>query len=109
MRWRWRGEIERLGGKVFENSPALSTGRFGASHLVATPRGKVSAHHLVICTGGYTRRLIPALRRAMLPIATYAMASEPTRRCWTAPSRRRCASATTGAPATITGAPLMAG
>jgi gamma-glutamylputrescine oxidase len=69
-------EIERLGGKVFENSPALSTGRFGASHLVATPRGKVSAHHLVICTGGYTGRLIPALRRAMLPIATYALASE---------------------------------
>jgi gamma-glutamylputrescine oxidase len=69
-------EIERLGGKVFENTPALSTGRFGASHLVATPRGKVSAHHLVICTGGYTGRLIPALRRAMLPIATYAMASE---------------------------------
>jgi len=70
-------EIERLGGKVFENSPALSTGRFGISHLVATPRGKVSAHHLVICTGGYTSRLIPALRRAMLPIATYAMASAP--------------------------------
>ena len=69
-------EIERLGGKVFENTPALSTGRFGASHLVATPRGKVSAHHLVICTGGYTGRLVPALRRAMLPIATYAMASE---------------------------------
>jgi glycine/D-amino acid oxidase-like deaminating enzyme len=69
-------EIERLGGKVFENSPALSTGRFGASHLVATPRGKVSAHNLVICTGGYTGRLIPELRHAMLPIATYAMASE---------------------------------
>jgi gamma-glutamylputrescine oxidase len=70
-------EIERLGGKVFENTPALSTGRFGASHLVATPRGKVSAHHLVVCTGGYTGRLVPALRRAMLPIATYAMASAP--------------------------------
>lgn len=69
-------EIEQLGGKVFENSPALSIGSFGASHLVATPRGKVSAHHLVICTGGYTGRLVPALRRAMLPIVTYAMASE---------------------------------
>jgi gamma-glutamylputrescine oxidase len=69
-------EIERLGGRVFENTPALSAGRFGASHLVATPRGKVSAHHLVLCTGGYTGRLMPALRRAMLPIATYAMASE---------------------------------
>jgi len=70
-------EIERLGGKVFENTPALSTGRFGTSHLIATPRGKVSAHHLVLCTGGYTGRLVPQLRRAMLPIATYAMASEP--------------------------------
>ena len=49
----------------------------GASHLVATPRGKASAHHLVICTGGYTGRLMPALRHAMLPIATYAMATEP--------------------------------
>jgi glycine/D-amino acid oxidase-like deaminating enzyme len=70
-------EIERLGGRVFENTPVLSTGRFGAAHMVATPRGKVSAHHLVLCTGGYTNRLVPALRRAMLPIATYAMASEP--------------------------------
>jgi glycine/D-amino acid oxidase-like deaminating enzyme len=70
-------EIERLGGQVFENTPALSTGRFGAAHLVSTPRGKLSARDLVICTGGYTGRLVPALRRAMLPIATYAMASEP--------------------------------
>jgi glycine/D-amino acid oxidase-like deaminating enzyme len=70
-------EIERLGGKLFENTPALSTGRFGAAHLVSTPRGRVNARELVICTGGYTGRLVPALRRAMLPIATYAMASEP--------------------------------
>jgi glycine/D-amino acid oxidase-like deaminating enzyme len=70
-------EIERLGGKVFENSPALSTARFGTSHMIATPRGKVSAHHVVLCTGGYTGRVVPELRHAMLPIATYAMASEP--------------------------------
>jgi glycine/D-amino acid oxidase-like deaminating enzyme len=68
-------EIERLGGQVFENTPALSTGRFGAAHLLSTPRGRLSARNLVICTGGYTGRLVPALRRAMLPIATYAMAS----------------------------------
>jgi len=70
-------ETERLGGRVFENTPALSTARFGTSHMIATPRGKISAHHLVLCTGGYTGRLVPELRRAMLPIATYAMASEP--------------------------------
>lgn len=70
-------EIERLGGKVFENTPALSVGRIGATRRVATPRGTVSAEHVVACTGGYTGRLLPALRRAMLPIATYAMASVP--------------------------------
>lgn len=70
-------EIERLGGRVFENTPALSFGRTGASHLIATPRGRVNARNVVIATGGYTSRLIPALRRAMLPIATYAMATEP--------------------------------
>jgi glycine/D-amino acid oxidase-like deaminating enzyme len=70
-------EIERLGGKVFENTPALSAGRRGGAHVVTTPRGRVRAQHLVVCTGGYTGRLVPALRRAMLPIATYAMASAP--------------------------------
>ncbi|MGH6891208.1 MAG: NAD(P)/FAD-dependent oxidoreductase [Dongiaceae bacterium] len=70
-------EIERLGGKIFENTPALSIGRSGAAHLIATPRGGINARNVVFCTGGYTGRLMPALRRAMLPIATYAMATEP--------------------------------
>jgi glycine/D-amino acid oxidase-like deaminating enzyme len=70
-------EIERLGGRIFENTPALSFGRAGAAHVVATPRGRLRAARVVLCTGGYTTRLIPALRRAMLPIATYAMATEP--------------------------------
>ena len=79
-RWRWRARSSGWAARCSRTRPALSTGRFGASHLVATPRGKVSAHNLVICTGGYTGRLIPQLRRAMLPIATYAMASEPNAR-----------------------------
>ncbi len=70
-------EIERLGGRIFENTPALSFGRAGSGHLIATPRGRIRAARVVLCTGGYTTRLIPALRRAMLPIATYAMATEP--------------------------------
>jgi gamma-glutamylputrescine oxidase len=70
-------EIERLGGRVLENTPALSFGRAGASHLIATPRGRINARNLVLATGGYTTRLIPDLRRAMLSIATYAMVTEP--------------------------------
>ena len=70
-------EIEKLGGQVFEDSPVEAVGRAGGAHLIGTSQGSVVARHVVFCAGGYTDRLVPALRNAMLPIATYAMASEP--------------------------------
>lgn len=69
--------IEGHRGHVCENTPALALHKVGASYRLMTPRGRVSARNVVICTGGYTGRLLPRLRRAMLPIATYAMATEP--------------------------------
>jgi glycine/D-amino acid oxidase-like deaminating enzyme len=69
--------IEQAGGEVYENCPALALHKVGAGYRVMTPRGRVSARHVVVCNGGYTGRLLPRLRRAMLPIATYAMATEP--------------------------------
>lgn len=71
------GAIEAKGGNVYENCPVLVLHRVGASYRLITPRGRVSARNVVVCTGGYTSRLMPRLRRAMLPIATYAMATEP--------------------------------
>ena len=71
-----RGTEER-GGAVYENCPALALHKVGHAYRLMTPRGRISARHVVICTGGYTGRLLPRLRRAMLPIATYAMATEP--------------------------------
>jgi glycine/D-amino acid oxidase-like deaminating enzyme len=70
-------EIQALGGSVFENCPALALHKVGAAYRVMTPRGRIGARNVVICSGGYTGRLLPRLRRAMLPIATYAMATEP--------------------------------
>jgi gamma-glutamylputrescine oxidase len=69
--------IEAKDGDVYENCPALAIHRTGGSYRLMTPRGKVNARNVVVCTGGYTTRLVPHLRRAMLPIATYAMATEP--------------------------------
>ena len=40
-------------------------------------RRRVEARTVVLATGGYTGALQPALRRAMLPIATYIMLTEP--------------------------------
>jgi gamma-glutamylputrescine oxidase len=72
--------VERGGGRVFENSRVTkvvdhrtSTGGYD----VHTARGVVHARHVVIAGGGYLRGLSAPLERAMLPIATYVMATEP--------------------------------
>ncbi len=70
-------EIERLGGQVFEGSPATALGREGAVHRVATPGGEVRAQEVVIASGGYTGALAPRLKRSYLPIATYVMLTKP--------------------------------
>ncbi len=69
-------EIERLGGKIFESSPATSTHLSTAQKVVSTDKGKVTARNVAITTGGYTSGLIGKLKRSYLPIATYVMLSE---------------------------------
>lgn len=70
-------EIERLGGTVFEQSPATEAHLAGPEKRVVTPGGEIRAERVVLTTGGYTDGLVPRLRRSMLPIATYVMLSEP--------------------------------
>ncbi|NRF68850.1 FAD-binding oxidoreductase [Aquincola sp. S2] len=65
------------GGRVHEHSPVRSIRRRGAVWRVRTAHGEVHARELVIAGGGYLRHLVPALERAMLPIATYVMVTEP--------------------------------
>jgi len=69
--------IERLGGRVFEDTPAIGVELAGASKTITTPQGRVEARRVVFATGGYTGALVPRLRRAVLPIATYMLMSEP--------------------------------
>jgi gamma-glutamylputrescine oxidase len=72
--------IEREGGRIHERSrvtrivpPRAPDG----GHEVHVDGGSVHARHVVIAGGGYLRGLSPPLERAMLPIATYVMATEP--------------------------------
>ena len=69
-------EVERLGGRLFEMSPAQAVTLDGPVKAVDTPHGRAEAPQIVVATGGYTGRLVPRMRRAMLPIATYVMISE---------------------------------
>jgi gamma-glutamylputrescine oxidase len=68
-------EIERLGGRIFEGSPAIGA-QLGAQKVIRTPQGQVTARRAVFATGGYAGPLIPRLKRGILPIATYMMLTE---------------------------------
>ena len=43
---------------------------------VITSRGNVSARHVVIATNGYTQRCAPALRRRVVPVNSFGIATE---------------------------------
>jgi len=69
-------EIERLGGHIFETSPAKGVDLAGAQKRVTTLNGEIRARNVVFTTGGYTGSLHGKLKRSFLPIATYVMVSE---------------------------------
>ncbi|WP_334160061.1 FAD-binding oxidoreductase [Achromobacter insolitus] len=70
-------ECARLGVRIHEDSPVTQAALDGAVKRLKTSHGQVDARSVVLATGGYTEGVVPALRRAMLPIATYIMLTEP--------------------------------
>lgn len=66
-----------LGVAVHEHSKVASMALEGHGWVVHTAGGAVRARDVVVCCGGYIERLYPRLGGAVLPIATYVMATEP--------------------------------
>ncbi|MGX1741490.1 NAD(P)/FAD-dependent oxidoreductase [Bosea sp. NPDC055353] len=69
-------EIVRLGGKIHEGSPVISCELDGAVKRLKTARATIEAEQVLFTTGGYTGDVLPALRRAYIPIATYVLLTE---------------------------------
>jgi gamma-glutamylputrescine oxidase len=65
------------GVSLHENSGALQVRREGSRWRVDTAHGSVLADQLVLACGGYLAGLNEAIDRAILPIATYVMVTEP--------------------------------
>jgi gamma-glutamylputrescine oxidase len=63
--------------RVHANSAVSAIERHQGRWRVRTPSGTVDADQVVIAGGGYVSGLVPALHRALLPIATYVAVSEP--------------------------------
>lgn len=65
------------GVRLHEHSPAIALERQGAGWRVRTPEGEVHAEQVVLACGGYLAGLRRDVDAGVLPIATYAMVTEP--------------------------------
>lgn len=62
---------------LYENSAVLSIGWHGGGWRAHTAGGQIDARRLVLACGGYLGGIYAPLERALLPIATYVMVTEP--------------------------------
>jgi gamma-glutamylputrescine oxidase len=65
------------GVRIHENSDVWRLRREGTRWRLSTAQGELLADHVVLACGGYLAGLQKQIDRAILPIATYVMATEP--------------------------------
>jgi glycine/D-amino acid oxidase-like deaminating enzyme len=73
--------VRRLGGRIFTRSAAVKLertgGDTGGEWRVHTPRGQVSAASAVLATNAYSGELVDALRRSVVAVPSFQVATEP--------------------------------
>jgi glycine/D-amino acid oxidase-like deaminating enzyme len=65
------------GVRVFEQSPVLSLRRSGRFWHLTTPTGTLRADRVVLATAAYTGDLWPGLKRVIMPVVSYQLATLP--------------------------------
>ena len=75
-----QGLLDRVrgaGALVAANTPVSDITRDGPGFTVTTPRGRIQARDVVVATNGYTGRSTPWLRRRLIPVGSFIIATEP--------------------------------
>lgn len=75
-----RGLLARAlaaGATVIERCAALGLQRERQGFAVETAQGVIRAREVIVATNGYTGKLTPWLRRRVIPIGSYIIATEP--------------------------------
>lgn len=67
---------QSAGASIVTRCPVLSIAKDGHMFKLATPRGSLQARDVVVATNGYTGALTPWLRRRVIPIGSYIIATE---------------------------------
>lgn len=74
-----QGLLDRVltaGARVLSHCPATALDSDGGALRIATPRGVIEARQVVVATNAYTGKLTPWLRRRLIPIGSYIIATE---------------------------------
>ena len=69
-------EIEKRGGRIFEQTAAAGADLEGVRKWVTTESGRVRAQDVVFCGSAFIGDGFPALARTILPVSTYMCATE---------------------------------
>jgi glycine/D-amino acid oxidase-like deaminating enzyme len=67
---------QAAGAAIVTRCPVLSVAREANGFKLATSRGSLQASDVVVATNGYTGALTPWLRRRVIPIGSYIIATE---------------------------------
>jgi glycine/D-amino acid oxidase-like deaminating enzyme len=66
-----------VGTRIFTRSPATALTQAGREWCIQTPRGSVASPTVILATGAYTDRLADPLRRTLIPVPSFQVATEP--------------------------------
>lgn len=68
--------IEKLGGRIFEQSAVTQYEKSGAEFIVRTGRGAVRCKSVVFCGNAYLQGVAPDIERRVLPVSTQIVTTE---------------------------------
>jgi glycine/D-amino acid oxidase-like deaminating enzyme len=76
LAWGLRAAVEASGGTVYERTVVTAVEQTSGGVRIVTPDGEVRAAHAVLATNAY-RSAARAVRRAVVPVYDYVLATEP--------------------------------
>jgi glycine/D-amino acid oxidase-like deaminating enzyme len=68
---------QRAGAQLYQHTPVEQITRAGADWQLTTPRGPLRAGAVLLASGGYSGPATPTLRRKIVPLGSYIIATEP--------------------------------
>jgi gamma-glutamylputrescine oxidase len=68
---------ERVGARIFEDTPVLSLDPAGVRKRIVTPQARLRAGHVVLCGNVQIAGLLPRVAAALIPITTYVITTAP--------------------------------